>query len=568
MRKIWQSSLVETGTARDGPSPLLSLEVRVDSFNILQNHVEYAVSVKTRISAYTVLKRYSQFYQLDQTLRKCHSEKAWPVLPERLVFGNKDPQKLEARRTKLFEYLATAVAIYAREPSIKEVGEFIELQPEEARKLMDVNAANLYLNNKCMVAYLGLVYTRGDIRKPLAEFLGAAMRARVPQPVAQAILSGEGAVQSIFTYSFCSPVFEPTNLPPSLFSVDSIELVKASPSHTAENSPHFRCAIMGAAILALFDLVACLNAPAFRATLRTLRINTWLGGFQEHVQSPASTACKANCYRLIRLFLELNNFFDVTEVFTSPAERDRFFFWMKMNTPRSAELREQEVLQTPFPKLESVIRDGLVAVEFLQSTLKRFNQKGNLNTVIHNMDIHFSRFSFLINESHLEEFVQTMQEFRWSPNKIQIRSERGENSSPHFYDRMIYFHRRNSRVIISNVWMIYRVKAGEKTLVVFFTEEPTPQLQQEYYDRFLEENPRARKSHITVSENNTGVFLEIDPFPEDPSKLLVSVLIVFGFRPVTGEAYYNHFRSMARIVKNIKTYYDAFVARESQCREV
>lgn len=547
--------------------PLMNLEVRIDSFATHKDHTEYAVSVKTRISMYTVSRRYSEFYQLDQMLRKRYPQKTWPRLPEWLLFGNTNRDKLELRRIKLFDYLATVVAIYAREPSIKEVANFIELRPEEARKLMDVNAANLYLNNKCMVAYLGLIYARGDIRRPLAEFAAAAMRTRVPRPVAQAILVGEGAVQSIFAYAFCTPALseaEMARVPTSLFSArsgDAPQQPSSLPFAGGEFFPHYRCTVVSGVIIALFDLVGCLNAETFRAVLCTLRVHTWLGSFQEHAQAPSNTACKANCYRLIRIFLELNNFFDITEVFTSEAERDRFLCWMKAVTPRSAGLKEQEALQTPFPRMESIIRDDGIAVEFLDKTLARFSSKDNLDTVAHNMYIHFSRFSFLIDYTRMEEFVQTMRDFRWSANKLDIRSELQEQSAGHLYDRMVYFHRRNAHTIVTNVWNIYRVQAGEKTILVFVTEEAEPQLQQAYYDRFLEENPRARSNQLVVSENNTGVFVEIERSREDPTKLLASILIAYGFRSISGEVYYANFRSMTRTMKNIKKYYDAFLAR-------
>lgn len=572
MKDLSKSTIIESKTGKLGGKKGLGIDVGVVAWEQCKGYTEYTLRVRTKLFNYTVKKRYSEFYDLYYLLQKKYPKKFWPRLPERLIFGNSDPQKLEDRRQKLEVFLIAVVEIYLKDLQIREISRFIELQNENVRKLIDINESNLQLNDKCIRAYLSVLYNKDQLRCNLALFLALITRTVVEKQVVQTILCGEGAIHSVFSEAFIHD--EGWNDPkmylskaekPSFFSMTSQDAeLCGEEGKIFQVTPlvaHYKCAMITSAILTLFEPVKCVNAAFFRNLLYSTRMECWLAAFQEHLQSPYSTACKMNCYQLLKLFLDLSNFCDINTVFTVETQREQFLCWMKAVScvPTKAVV---PLLSPGKPfALDAIIVNGVVYAEKLEQWLTRFHRTESRDLIMHNEELNYSRLSFVVEEQLRNDFIKTLTELSCAKKGFlvsSLRRSKKDSATSSIVDEKICFYKSltNAKVTLVAFFAIYKVEKPDKTILIFVETEPESKDCAEQFHRSMCEAPAERLAHLHLVESNSGFFIVIEKNTENPDKFLVSLLLVYGFTGGDSPKYLETFHDMRKRIKFIKNCFE------------
>lgn len=77
-----------------------------------QDHTEYVIRVTTALRAWTIKRRYRDFYYLDRELRKHHPNLRFPPLPpKRYLRSSSDPEIVDQRKDQLEQYLSLLIRL-------------------------------------------------------------------------------------------------------------------------------------------------------------------------------------------------------------------------------------------------------------------------------------------------------------------------------------------------------------------------------------------------------------------------------------------------------------------------
>lgn len=577
MKDLAKSTLAGSKAGRQCPKKKLGIEVSILSFEDTKGYTEYTIRIRTKLFHYTFLKRYSEFQEFYNVLRRNYPQTFWPLLPKRMIFGNSDPDRLEARRKKLEAFLRDVVDMYLEDQKLREVAEFIELQNKNVRKISDISDSNLQLHDRCLKAYINLIYTKEKLQENVASFLALSAKNEMPRQVVQAILSGEGAVHSIFSEAFLheegcqeSKMCLLKRQKSSFLSQGSHHTAGAVEDvrRTAPASPHihYKCSVLSSCILFLFDPLRCASAALFRGLLFSTRMEYWLEAFREHLQSPHSTACRLNCYGLLKIFLELNNYCDLNTVFTQQAHKEQFQAWLRTIHAPQPGAKERGPVRGGLLALDCLVSNDVVSRQALTDCLGKLCLSERRNVLSHNTFAHYSHISLDVEKRLRPEFLSDILDMRWLSNVLQTfwadtPCEEAPASDVFGRSMVLLKSTTTSKLAIILCFCMYKVELPGKTVFFVLMETPDEKQKARYFHDYLQKNAQDALSHYKTAESKNVLFVVVEEGAEMDT---VSVALVYDTNQSDMPEKMERFQRHRRELKNVKTIYDTKMQQDQQ----
>jgi len=309
-----------------------NLSAEVDDFEILEENGKkfavYTISVSTSLLNYSVIRRYSQFYELREKLIKNYQTlgiQSTPF-PEKQLFGNLQPGTLNQRRNILNEFIK-AVSMRSHIFPIIEFWEFLDVRARyslEIRKQGVFQQDSFGFQSKSEETYMLFSFLEQLNREPFEitnilkeiDKFYSMKKPKLGVDMARALLLGTGRARGLLY--FCG-------------------------KYDKESDMHLSCSVGLPLLLSLMSYDYNKEAETFQEIFGSCKLKNLKDlNLEKHLIGETQKRCKQPALQLADIYINKNPTLDLETFFVDPIARHEFIKW---KCPRQCNSRKTEKFQ-------------------------------------------------------------------------------------------------------------------------------------------------------------------------------------------------------------------------------